>query len=74
MPFMVADQNRAMEVAIKKVYPGTVPRWCKWHVLKKVKETLRQLYTKKSDFQAAFDKVVNHMLTEDEFKQRGTCY
>lgn len=71
---MMAPKNnthrpmQAMEVAIKKAYPGTVHRWCKWHVLKKAKETLGPPNTKKSDFQAEFHKVVKHMLTEDEFK------
>uniref|UniRef100_A0A0A9DU44 Protein FAR1-RELATED SEQUENCE n=1 Tax=Arundo donax TaxID=35708 RepID=A0A0A9DU44_ARUDO len=65
---MLTDQCAAMGAAIREVLQGTVHRWCKWHVLKKLLETLGHLFNNQ-DFQDEFNKVVNHMLTKEEFEK-----
>jgi hypothetical protein len=60
-----ADQARAMELAIKDVLPDMTHRWCKWHVLRKAKESFGVVYGKKSDFKHEFHKLVHHMITKE---------
>ena len=57
-----------MEIAIEAELPNTLHRWCKWHVLRKAKESMGTLWSKKSDFKLEFHKLVHHMLTEEEFE------
>jgi hypothetical protein len=56
-----------MEVAILEEWTGTSHRWCKWHVLKRVTECLGSKYTANQDFKDKFHKMLNEMLTEEEF-------
>jgi hypothetical protein len=56
-----------MEVAILEEWSGMNHRWCKWHVLKRVSESLGAKYTTDKDFRVKFHKMLNEMLTREEF-------
>lgn len=65
---MLTDQANARWIAMKEVLPNTNHRWCKWHVLRKGQEVLGHVYKKYLTFSDDFHKLVNHMLTSDEFE------
>jgi hypothetical protein len=63
-----ADQSLAMTIAIKENLLSTKHRWCKWHILRKAQEALGHVHKLHSTFSDEFNKVVNHMLTPEEFE------
>jgi len=66
---ILTDQTRAMEVAIAEVLKESVHRWCKLHVIYRLKEWLGTKYTRDRTFRNRFHKLLNDMLTVDEFEQ-----
>ncbi|XP_039817512.1 protein FAR1-RELATED SEQUENCE 9-like isoform X3 [Panicum virgatum] len=65
---ILTDQCRAMEVAIAEEWKNTIHQWCKWPVLKRVKECVRTKYTSIKEFRDKFHFMLNEMLTIEEFE------
>lgn len=67
---LVSDQDPAMPAAIATVFPGTIHRLCKWHILNKFGPQLNELYARfaKREFKGKLNSVINHPLTVSEFE------
>ncbi|KAF2922966.1 hypothetical protein DAI22_07g154300 [Oryza sativa Japonica Group] len=65
---ILTDNCPSMAAAIRKVFPNTIHRVCKWHVLKKAKEFMGNIYSKRRSFKKAFHKVLTQTLTEEDFE------
>lgn len=59
-------------MAIAEEWKDTIHRWCKWHVLRRVKECVGPKYTSDKDFRDRFHLMLNEMLTIEEF-EKGWC-
>ena len=65
---IMTDQDRAMKAAIALVFPDSVHRCCKFHVVSKACEKLGWLINSREDFADEFDSCINHTETPEEFE------
>ncbi|KAJ3708352.1 hypothetical protein LUZ61_012057 [Rhynchospora tenuis] len=65
---IITDQDRAMKKAIKIVFPSTVHRCCKWHIMRKAKEKLATHYRLKPNFQGELESIINNSKTVPDFE------
>ncbi|KAK1664572.1 hypothetical protein QYE76_052731 [Lolium multiflorum] len=59
-----------MRVAIDSELPDTRHRWCKWHVLRKAKESLGPVYSKNSVFKRELHELLDQIVDVEEFEMR----
>jgi hypothetical protein len=57
-----------MKNAIEEVWGSCRHRWCKWHVLKKAKESLGSIYSKNSKFRKDLHHLLDQLTSENEFE------
>jgi hypothetical protein len=68
--FQKTDQCHQMRVAIEAELPDTRHRWCKWHVLRKAKESLGPVYSKNSTFKRELHELLDQIVEIEEFETR----
>ncbi|XP_028073113.1 protein FAR1-RELATED SEQUENCE 8-like [Camellia sinensis] len=66
---IITDQCRAMQNAIKIVFPQAWHRWCLWHVMKKIPEKLKG-YAQYEPMKLAMQNAIYDCLTRDEFEKK----
>lgn len=59
-----------MKSAIDSVLPETRHRWCKWHVLRKAKESLGSVYSKNSVFKKELHNRLDDHMLESDFEEK----
>lgn len=64
-----ADQCAAMAAALAEVWKGSKHLLCKWHMFKDAGAKLGPIYRKGSAFGKLFHKIINDMLTIEEFER-----
>ncbi|KAJ3707797.1 hypothetical protein LUZ61_011502 [Rhynchospora tenuis] len=67
---IITDQDPAMRIAIKEVFPNSVHRCCQWHVMRKAREHLGAIYNLKPDFKKELKRVINCSNTVSEFEEK----
>ncbi|XP_044433137.1 protein FAR1-RELATED SEQUENCE 12-like [Triticum aestivum] len=66
---ILTDQSRQMDLAIAHVMNSSKHVWCKWHVLKKMREKVGSMYRNGTPFRNDFNILINEMMTVEEFEK-----
>ncbi|KAF8364795.1 hypothetical protein HHK36_033228 [Tetracentron sinense] len=66
---IITDHDLAIKNAVEKVFPESLHRYCKWHIMSKMAKELGHVYCAlPKTFQLEFDKCINKSETAEEFE------
>jgi hypothetical protein len=68
-----ADQDNEIENAIRALFPCTYHRFFIWHMMKKYKDQLNQMYDQHSKLKDKLISVISHLLNPEKFKAESTA-
>ena len=64
---IITDQDGSMKKSIADIFPGTVHRCCRWHIMKKAQEKLGAFLGRRPELAKDFNECVDSSMTPDEF-------
>ncbi|KAK7262593.1 hypothetical protein RJT34_30168 [Clitoria ternatea] len=67
---IVTDQCKAIQNAVRLVFPTTRHRWCLWHIMKKIPEKLKTLTDYNKNIKNAMKSVVYNTRSQAEFEDQ----
>ncbi|KAF5470654.1 hypothetical protein F2P56_011153 [Juglans regia] len=65
---IITDQDKAIQIAIARVFPASRHRFCLWHIVKKLLEKFRS-HARYDEIKSALQKCVYDSLIEHEFEE-----
>ncbi|XP_010233530.1 protein FAR1-RELATED SEQUENCE 5 [Brachypodium distachyon] len=71
---IITDQDYAMRASIANVFPNTVHRNCRWHIMKKAQEKLGSFLGRRPAVSQDYNECVDMSMTPDEFEQKWAAF
>ncbi|KAI3939292.1 hypothetical protein MKW92_022956 [Papaver armeniacum] len=65
---MITNQDKAVKVAVEKVFPETRHRFCKWYIEKDETENLGHIFNMHPEFQAEYNKCIYSSRAPKDFE------
>ncbi|XP_041026948.1 protein FAR1-RELATED SEQUENCE 5-like [Juglans microcarpa x Juglans regia] len=70
---IITDQDKAMQIAIARVFPASRHRFCLWHIMKKLPEKFGS-HARYDEIKSALQKCVYDSLSEHKFEERWSDF
>ena len=67
---VLTDQDAAMKLAVPKVFPDALHRFCLWHVRRKARENLKVYFHLKKGMEKELDECIMQSITVEEFERK----
>lgn len=64
---MITDQDPEMKAAIQQVFPMTVHRNCRWHIMKKVQDKIGNFMARRDRLRQDFNVCVDNVVSVEQF-------